>query len=109
MQTKYLSRTSSRPPSSLRKTGAIVATTAVAGVALMFSALLLTVLISIGTVMFAYLWWKTRAVRKQMREQMKNFSPPGATVEREVFRGETYAGEVIECEAIRVDAKRDTP
>jgi hypothetical protein len=30
-------------------------------------------------------------------------------VDREVFRGETYDGEVIEGEAIRVDTKRDTP
>ena len=82
---------------------------ALAGVALMFSAVLLAFLLSIGAVMLAWLWWKTRELRKQMREQMKEFPTPGATVEHEVFRGETYEGEVIEGEAIRVDTKRDTP
>ncbi len=75
----------------------------------MFSAVLLAFLLSIGAVIFAWLWWKTRELRRQMREQMKDIPPPGATVEREVFRGETYEGEVIEGEAVRVDTKRDTP
>ena len=107
MQIKYLTNSSSRPPSVLRKAGAMVATVALAGVALMFSAVLLTLVLSIGAMAFAYLWWKTRGVRKQMQAQMRDFSPPGANVEREVFRGEAYTGEVIEGEAVRVDEPRD--
>jgi len=34
---------------------------------------------------------------------MRDFPPPGATVEREAFRGEVYEGEVIEGEAVRVE------
>ena|ERR1017187_9106817 len=98
MQIKYISHSSSRPPSLLQKTGAIVATAALAGVALMFSAVLLTLVVSVGAVAFAYLWWKTRALRKQMR----NFPSPGATMETEVFEGE-----VIEGEAVRVDESGD--
>lgn len=94
MQIKYISNSSSRPPGLLRKTGAIVATAALAGVALMFSAVLLALVLSIGAVAFTYLWWKTRELRKQMR----NFPPRGTTVETEVFEGE-----VIEGEAVRVD------
>lgn len=94
MQMKYLPHSSSRPPSLLRKTGAIVATTALAGVALMFSAVLLTLVLSVGAVAFAYLWWKTRDLRKQMR----NLPPRGAAMEAEVFEGE-----VIEGKAVRVD------
>jgi len=104
---KYLSHTSTQPPSLLRKAGAVVATTAVAGVALVFSAALLVTVVTVGAAAFAYLWWKTRGVRKQMQAQMRDFSPPGANVEREVFRGEAYTGEVIEGEAVRVDEPRD--
>ena len=107
MQTKYLSSSTSNPPSLLRKAGAIIAATALAAVALMFSAVLLTLLLCIGAVAFAYLWWKTRALRKQMREQMRDFTPQGANVERETFRSEAFAGEVIEGEAVRVDEPRD--
>jgi len=99
MQIKYLS-SSARPPNLLQKTGTIVATTALAGAALMFSAVLLTVMLSVGTAAFAYLWWKTRALRKQMR----NFVPPDdATMKSDVFAGEAFEGEVIEGEAVRVD------
>jgi len=94
MQIKYLTNSSSRPPSVLRKAGAMVATVALAGVALMFSAVLLTLVLSIGAMAFAYLWWKTRDLRKQMR----NMPPRDATMETEVFEGE-----VIEGEAVRVD------
>jgi ABC-type uncharacterized transport system permease subunit len=108
MQMKYLTY-NSRPPGLLQRTAAVVGIAVLAGVALMFSALLLAFLLSVGAVVLAWLWWKTRELRRQMREQMKGFPPPGTTVEREVFRGETYEGEVIEGEAIRVDTKRDTP
>ena len=98
MQNKYLSDTKAHPPSLLRKAGAIVATAALAGVALMFSAVLLTLVLSIGAVAWVYLWWKTRELRKQMR----NFPPRGATMETEVFEGE-----VIEGEAVRVEESGD--
>ena len=98
MQIKYLPHPSARPPSLLRKTGALVATAVLAGVALMFSAVLLALLLSIGAAAFAYLWWKTRDLRKQMR----NLPPRGATVETEVFEGE-----VIEGEAVRVKESGD--
>ena len=103
MTMKYLPPERAKSPSLLRRAGTVVAATAVAGVALMFSAVLLVAVATIGTAAFAYLWWKTRHMRRQMREQMKNFPPPGAGVEREVFRGEVYEGEVIEGEATRVD------
>ena len=32
-----------------------------------------------------YLWWKTRDLRKQMREQMAGRSPPGRIIEGEVI------------------------
>lgn len=108
MQMKNLSYTSSRPPSLFQRSAAIVGMVALAGIALMFSAVLLVFLLSIGAVMLALLWWKTRELRRQMRDQMKGFPPPGAAVEREVFRYQRYEGEVIEGEAIRVDTESDT-
>jgi hypothetical protein len=55
----------------------------------------------------AYLWWKTREVRKMMRAQMQDFQARSATVQREAFKGETFEGEVIEGEVIRVREARD--
>jgi len=100
---KYISYNSGNRPGLLQRSVAVVATVALAGVALMFSAVLLMFLLVIGAMAGAFLWWKTRELRKQMREQMKNFPPRDTNMEDEVFKGE-----VIEGTAIRVDAKRDT-
>lgn len=107
MQIKFISPASGNPPGLLRKAVTVVATALVVGVALMFSAVLLTVILCIGAVTFAYLWWKTRALRKQMRARMQDFPPHGANVERETFTGDAFAGEVIEGEAVRVDEPRE--
>lgn len=100
MQIKYISCRSANRPSLLQKAVMLAGTVALAGVALMFSALLLLFLLVAGSMAWAFLWWKTR----ELRRQMKNFSPRYTDMEREVFRGE-----VIEGEAVRVDAKRDAP
>jgi hypothetical protein len=106
MQIKYIT-SSSRPPSLLGKAGMVIATVAAAGVALMFSAVLLSVLLIVAVFGGAYLWWKTREVRKMMRAQMQDFQARSATVQREAFKGETFEGEVIEGEVIRVREARD--
>ena len=46
----------------------VLVTIAVFGVALMFSVVLFAVVVTVGAVAWGYLWWKTRALRKQMRE-----------------------------------------
>lgn len=56
--------------------------------AFMFSLLVFAILASVGVLVWGYLWWKTRELRRQMREQ-----PPG--------------GRVIEGEAIRDDESHD--
>ena len=56
--------------------------------AFMFSLLVFAILATVGVLVWGYLWWKTRELRKQMREQ-----PPG--------------GRVIEGEAIRDDQSHD--
>ncbi len=94
IQMKQLSGPSSAFPNSLRKAAAVVATGALVGVAFMFSAMVLTALLVLAGIGSAYMWWNTRALRKQMR----NLSPRGADRGQEIFDGE-----VIEGEAIRVD------
>jgi len=58
--------------------GKVVAFVAGAGLlvlAFVFSVVLLAALVSGGLVLFGYFWWKTRALRKRLRE-----SPPGGHV-----------------------------
>ena len=57
-------------------------------VAFMFSLLVFAILVTVGLLVWGYLWWKARELRKQMREQ-----PP--------------SGRVIEGEAIRDDESHD--
>ncbi len=94
MQMKYISRAPAQPSSLLRKTLALVTSVALAGVALMFSAVLLVIIaiaIALGAI---YLWWKTREIRKQL-QQMRDFAARGAATHGEVFKGEIIEGEVI--------------
>lgn len=53
-------------------------------VAFTFSLVLFAVLVAVGLTVWAYLWWKTRALRQHLREQMgepmaeaAGRSPPG--------------------------------
>jgi hypothetical protein len=63
-------------------------------VAFTFSLVLFAVLVAVGLTVWAYLWWKTRALRQHLREQMgepmaeaAGRSPPGGRViEGEVIR-----------------------
>jgi hypothetical protein len=91
MQTKYLFL--SRPNSSgpLRKLVALVMTAILVGLVLMFSAVLLVVIAIFGSVAWAYLWWKTRELRKQMR----NFQPREMPREEKTGNEEVFEGEVI--------------
>jgi hypothetical protein len=59
-------------------------------VGLMFSAVMFVVILVLGLLAWGYFWWKTRELRKVMRE----CSPSGGVVSE---------GEVIEGEAIIVD------
>jgi uncharacterized membrane protein len=50
---------------------------------LMFSMVLLVVVLAIGAIAFGYFWWKTRALRKAMKEHVAQASSDG-----QVFEGE---------------------
>jgi hypothetical protein len=98
-QMKNLPHTSANFPDTLRKLAAAVATVAVLGLALMFSALLVAVIVVAGMLGWAYLWWKTRELRKMIR----NYPPGSVTMEREMAGDDAIRGEVIEGEAVVVD------
>lgn len=98
---KYLVYTSGKPPGLLKKTAALITTAGLIGLGLMFSAILIPVILTLVAAAWGYLWWKTRALRRQVK-QMQNFPPPGMT--GGMYRAEErFEGEIIEGEAIRVD------
>lgn len=74
------------------------ATVVLIGLALIFSMAVFAVILVAGAIAWAYLWWKTRELRKQMR----NFPPRGVVMEGELVEDEKIRGEVIEGEVIRV-------
>ena len=118
---KYITYTSSTSSGPLQKAAAAVATVALAGAVLVFSSVFLAVVLVAGVIGWAYLWWKTRHVRKIMRDLQAGgdrardaFEASGfqqAPFSREKFSGqefsrqEKFEGVVIEGEAVRVNER----
>ena len=105
MKIKQIPYPSSRRPSLLRKALSLVGLVALGAVVLMFSAVLLVVILVVVVFGGAYLWWKTRAVRRQFREmhaRMRQMQEAAVRGEPQAFRGEVYEGEIIEGVAVRV-------
>lgn len=78
----------------------LLVTAGLAVVGLMFSAVVLAVVAVVAVAGFGYLWWKTRALRRQMRQMQQQHAAAEQTYS-EVFRGQTYQGEIIEGEVVR--------
>lgn len=94
---KYIFLASPNSSSPLRKVVALVTTVALFGVALMFSAVLVAIIAVIGAIAWAYLWWKTRTVRKQMREFQASATERAEMASNDaVFEGEVIR--VVETE-----------
>jgi hypothetical protein len=76
----------------------MVATTVLGGLVLMFSAVFLVVILGIVAVAWTALMWKTRKLRKIMRNAPRydTFQPQ-----------QEFGGEVIEGEVIHVDEAHD--
>lgn len=92
MQMENLSYTTTKPASLLRKVAAFFITAALIGLVLMFSVLIFVAVLTVGAMAVGYLWWKTRDLRKQMRNHPLD----------EVLEGEVIEGEVIKSEVLRV-------
>lgn len=86
-----LNRNAGKPLGLLQKVGAVAAAVIVFGVALAFSVMFFAVVAAIALVIGAYVWWKTRDVRKAMRQAQAQ--RPGA--QRENGRGIVIEGEVL--------------
>ena len=105
-----LDRGSATPPSLWQKIVGGVVMVGVFALALTFSVALFAVVITVGAVAWGYFWWKTRAVRKAMREHMAAGAAHGGG-------GAGTRGLIIEGEIIRevkvedppADAGRDRP
>ena len=65
------------------------------GVALMFSVVFFAVIVTVGAVAWGYLWWKTRALRKHMREQASMGQGQRQGEGRSGAQGLIIEGEVI--------------
>jgi len=113
---KYISHSSAAPHGLLRKTAAVITTVAAAAVAVMFSAALLALVAVVAVLAMAWLWWKTRELRRHLR----NVPPRGAAGEgasdpfqgagafrRAAYKGEAFQGEIIEGEVVRVHESRE--
>jgi cytochrome b subunit of formate dehydrogenase len=102
-QMRNLPHNSANFSSPLRKLAAVVATAAVIGMAVMFSVVLIAVILLVGSIALSYLWWKTRDLRKQMR----NYPARDVVMNGEISESGFIKGEVIEGEAIRVVDTRE--
>jgi len=87
----------------LQKVVALVISIVLAGLMLMFSAVVFAFILVIGLLAWGYVWWKTRKIRKQMRD----FSPQSVVMENAVDTENVYSGEVIEGEVIHVVETED--
>jgi Flp pilus assembly protein TadB len=83
-----------RSAGPLRKLVALIITVAMFALVLMFSAVVLVVLLVVGIIAFAYVWWKTREVRRVMR-MMRSVATPEARREAQASNDGVFEGEVI--------------
>lgn len=91
MQNNFELNSPEKPPGPFRKLAGLVVTVAVVVLALMFSAVLLVFLAIAGAMAWAYLWWKTRELRKRMRE----YTPQEMAREAQASNDGVFEGEVI--------------
>ncbi|MCB1915129.1 MAG: CPBP family intramembrane metalloprotease [Rhodocyclaceae bacterium] len=98
---RLLQGQSARPQGGnwLQKAGAVVVTLVVFALAMTFSVVLFAVVASIGLLVWGYLWWKTRDLRKAMREhvraQQDTGGRTGGAPGPATTRGDVLEGEVI--------------
>ncbi len=89
MQMKYVLNSPPKSPNPLRKLAAFVATAGLVGLALMFSVVLLAIILIVATIAWGYLWWKSRELRKRMRDaQFQAMAREQKADDDGVFEGE---------------------
>lgn len=71
-----------QPRSLLQKIVTVAIAAGVFALALMFSVVVFALVLTVGVVAWGYLWWKSRDLRRKMREN----PPGGLVIEGEVIR-----------------------
>jgi Flp pilus assembly protein TadB len=94
MQKRFILNAPTQPRSPLGKLLTWIFTLSLFALALMFSVVVLVVIAVVGVIAFAYIWWKTREVRKQMRI-MRSVATPEARRKAQASNDEVFEGEVI--------------
>lgn len=89
-----------QPGGPLGKIAAAIAGALALAAGLMFSLVFVVVIAVLGIAVWAYFWWKTRALRRHLRDQAAQaaqapFGQPSAA-------GQQSDGDVIDGEAVRV-------
>lgn len=64
----HITYVSSKPPGIFTRIGAILVAAVLAVIGFMFSFVIFAVAIALGVVLWGFLWWKMRKVRKQMEQ-----------------------------------------
>ncbi|MDT3669514.1 MAG: hypothetical protein ROZ37_04165 [Aromatoleum sp.] len=88
-----LNRNAGKPMGPLQKFGAAVVAVIVFGVSLAFSVMFFAVVAAIALVIGAYVWWKTRDLRKAMRQAQAQAHQRGP--QRQSGSGIVIEGEVL--------------
>lgn len=102
---RYTTRMQGAPAGPFAKLFAALAGVVLLVLGLMFSVVIIAVAIAFGLVIWGWIWWKTRALRQQMRAQMEDrmAAAEGASAADADEEGAQSSGRVIEGEVIRVD------
>ena len=92
-----------RPPSGVfaRFCGLLIGAATLAAL-LMASLVLFVVVAVVGVGVGIYFWWKTRALRKVLRDEMRKAAEAGVNAPHAAASEPPMQGEVIDGEAVRV-------
>ena len=97
---------SKQPKGVLAQVLTLIASAILLVAALAFSAVFLAVIAVAGLILWIYFWWKTRAIRAHLRQQMEQ-QASGQGADFKPQEPEPASGDIIEGEAVRVVDERN--
>lgn len=95
MQMKYVLNGRAKPASPLRKLATIIMAVVMLGLLVMFSVVALAIILIAGVLGFAYIWWKTRELRRTMR-MMQSLSTAERRKQEHASNDGVFEGEAVE-------------
>lgn len=94
MQPRLDNSQKTQPPGLLARVLTFAVAIAVIVIGFVFSLVVLAVVFGVGLVVAGYMWWRTRDLRKRMREQAASApSTGGRIIEGEVLREKEPPGQ----------------